>query len=254
MKILLLNHGQSYSNLNQLVDSSSGNQDALSPNGVTEAVLSARSIFEMVRGVPADKIFVYSADNFRNLQTINVLANELQPHGKLLDSNVYFDERLNSRNLGELENQEISQVKKKSYFVLKPAAGVSAILAELGFNNSMKIEPRKQFDARVFDAIYDIIMKHEGKNDFVILSASKSVFDEMQKNPDIHSMCYFGNELPPFAEQTEKSQRPVTIKSFKEIELGAPDYIRSSGRFRPYWEARSTSEYILSGMGPQFEQ
>ena len=115
-----------------------------------------------------------------------------------------------------------------------------------GKKEEPKIEPKKAYADKVFSAIYEIVMNHEGKDDVVIVSSTSDVYKIMQEDKDIHSMCYFGHEEVPYISETLQpfSKEKIRCGEMKVIEVGSPKYVPSSGRFIPVWEDLALRDYF----------
>lgn len=246
MKIYFIRHGETLASKEGLIQGSSdGFKNQVTTEGLLTVGESAKRLSDMIAGTDPRKVFLYSADQLRCLQTSGIISEVLQDKNLLLDENILFDSRLNGRSYGELESLEESRVKKPVYMLTHPRQAVSYALAHLGFKNAAKIEPKKEYADKVFTAIYEMFLNHEGKDDVVIVSATSDVYRIMQKDKDIHSMCYFGHEEVPYLTSTIQpfSSEKIATGELKIIEVGQPTYVATSDRFIPVWENLALRDY-----------
>lgn len=253
MRIIFLRHGDTPATNQGLIQGSANDWQLNSTTtaGLYKVQASAFKIADMIKDVPADKIFIYSADQTRCISSTGVLASVLSVKHLLNTENVVYDTRLNGRSYGNLEGLPESQVKSPSYLLFHPAASLSMAAATFGMQNYMKIEPKSAYRERIFDALSEIYMTHNNGEDVVIISGTSDMFKFLQKDSELHSICYFGNEQPPFVDY--KLPKPVKIETgqFKTFEVDKPHYNEKSGRWIPVWETLAIRDYIANGMNPQ---
>lgn len=202
-------------------------------------------IISECKGMNPQKIYLYSSDESDAIATSNIIARKLKMIGKRIkQKNISFDRALNGRNYGDLENFDDVEIKKPINIIKHPKQILSFALSQLGFDNALKIETKKAFADRVFSAIYQIVLNHEENNDIILISAPKDVYEIMQKDDGIHSMCFFGNEKMPNA--SLKSNEVQTIKGGEKklIEAGMPKFDAKSNRFVPFWEGKAYESNI----------
>ena len=253
MRIIFLRHGDTPATKQGLIQGSANDWqlNAATTEGLYKVQASAFKIADMIKDVPADKVFVYSADQTRCISSTGVLASVLSVKHLLNTDNIVYDSRLNGRSYGNLEGLSESKVKTPSYLLLHPATSLSMAAATFGMQNYMRIEPKNAYRERIFDALSEIFMVHNNGEDVVIISGTSDMFKFLQKDSELHSICYFGNERPLFVEG--KKVKPIKIETgeFKTFEVDKPYYNAETGRWVPVWETLATRDYISNGMNPQ---
>ena len=247
MKIIFLRHADTRATEQGLVQGSSNHWDlnAATTKGLYKVQDSARKIAEMIAGTPKENVFVYSATQGRCRSTTGVLETVLKPK-KLIDSgSIVYDERLNGRGYGDLEGKKESKVKSPSYLLVHPVQMMSYIASQIGYENMAKIEPENKYAERIGDALADIFMLHNNDKDVVIISSTSDMFNAMQKNKELHMLCYFGYETPPFVEGKKAKREKIEPGEVKTFELDAPRYSETDGRWIPVWETKAIRDYMM---------
>ena len=247
MKIIFLRHADTRATEQGLVQGSSNHWDlnAATTKGLYKVQDSARQIAEMIAGTEKEHVFVYSATQGRCRSTTGVLETVLKPKGLISSGSIVYDSRLNGRGYGDLEGKKESKVKSPTYMLVHPVQLMSVIAGKMGYENMAKIEPENKYADRIGDALADIFMLHNNDKDVVIISGTSDMFNAMQKNEELHNLCYFGYEQPPFVSGKRAKREKIAPGEFKTFELDAPHYSETGNRWVPVWETKAIRDYMV---------
>lgn len=241
MKVYFIRHGKTEATEQGLIQGSadSGVLNAVTKEGLLELQGTAKKLAKELKSVQKGKVYLYSGEQIRCMQTSGVIANLLISRDLIEEDHIFVDERLNGRSYGELEGLNESEIKKPSYLISHPKKSLSYILAEAGFENPLDIEPKDEYADKVFSMIYELVMKHDNVDDVLIISSTSDVFKIMQKDKGIHSMCYFGGEEVPYTTTVKQpySKEKIGCGELKLIEIGNPTFDRETGKMTPFWES-----------------
>ena len=156
----------------------------------------------------------------RCVQTAALFMQEFDKECLIKDENIIFDERLNGRQYGELEGMSESLIRTKKYLITHPKHSISYMLAQLGFDNAAKIEPKKKYAKKVLDFISCLYARH-GNNpgDVIIVTSTSDVYKVLQKDKSLQRYCYS-------SENPEKSSIPqgdkIECGDFRIVEVNNP--------------------------------
>ncbi len=246
MKVYFIRHAETEATKQGLVQGSAdfvNNQATI--EGIEKVRKTAYKLADELKGTNKKNIHIYSSNQMRCIQTTSIVGAILDQNGLLDENNVVFDDRMNGRSYGSLENLSEKLVRTPAYMLKHPKHAISYVLANMGFDNASRIEPKKKYADRIFATVYEMVMQHEGSEDVVIISSTSDMFNVMQSDHDIHSMCYFGYEQAPDLYYENKIVQPEQIKTgeFKTIEMGKPSYLKSEQRYVPLWEVDAVRDY-----------
>ena len=246
MKIIFLRHGATHATNQGLIQGSSNSWDlnSTTTTGLYKVQDSAREIAELLEGKSKEDVYIYSGTQSRCQSSTGVLATYLKARGFVKDENVAFDARLNGRSYGRLEGLPEKKVKTPSYLLFHPAASLSMIAATFGAQNYMRIEPTNEYRERVFEILAEIFMTHNNEKDTVIISATSDMFNFLQKDRELHSICYFGYEQPTFVSGKKPKRIKLEPGQFSTFEVEKPIYAPSTDSWIPVWESLATRDYM----------
>lgn len=121
---------------------------------------AAKELKNQLDNIKKGRVFVVCDDNITSLETSIIIDKALD----FRNSDVFVDERLN-------------EIKTKD---------------SIAFGE--RIETKAEYKERVFNAMAENIMSHANE-DIVIFVSGEHLFKLCQKDEDIHSLMYFGDEF-----------------------------------------------------------
>ena len=249
MKLYFVRHGKTYATEQGLIQGSANSEDlnVVTTEGLLELQETAKKLAKELKSVQRGNVYLYSGEQMRCLQTTGILSGVLMSRGLLESDHIITDDRFNGRGYGELEGLKEAEVKSLPYIVSHPKNAVSYALAEVGFENPTDIEPKASYADKVFSAIYEIVMNHEGKDDVIILSSTSDVYRIMQQDEGIHAMCYFGGEEVPYLTASKQpfSKEGIDCGTFKLVVVGAPAFNPETGKMTPVWETLALRDHHM---------
>ena len=249
MKIYFVRHAETIASREGLIQgSSNGVKNRATAEGLVKVEESANELVKLIEGANPRNVYLYSAGQQRCLRTSLALASVLQKNNLISSENIFIENRFCGRSYGKLEGLNEQEAKRPLYLVTHPKKSISYVLANLGFDNAMEIQSKKEYADQVFTAIYELYSKHAEKDDIVIISATSDVYKIMQEDEGIHSMCYFGNEDALCFPEEKKPYKRLKIGTgeLKIIEVDQPIYDAENMRLIPVWETLSHQNYVES--------
>lgn len=251
MKVYFVRHAETLATKNGLIQGSAdGAENDATIDGLNKVQETAKELVKLIEGTDPKNVYLYVAGQQRCLKTAVVLAAVLQNNNLIISDNIDIEDRFRGRSYGSLEGLKEADVKRPSYLISHPKKSISYVLANMGFNNAVGIQPKNEYADQVFTAIYEIYLRHAENDDVVIISATSDVFKIMQEDEAIHSMCYFGNEEDLCYPTEKKSYKKLKIETgeMRVIELSQPIYDAENMRFIPVWETMSLRDHDSSMM------
>jgi len=189
IKFVFFRHGQTIWNDENRAQGSS-NDPIL--NGLTEeGKLTVRKNAETLRehfsnsSLDSENVYIYTAPMYRTYDTSRIINEVLNlPAGHLI---IHPD--LNGRAYGEIEGQK--DIKNPKTMIKNPQLLLSYILSQMGIENNGKgIEPKQNFQSRVFDVINDVMTEHK-RGDTIILACNSDIWDTIRKSPECENCFNF---------------------------------------------------------------
>ena len=249
MRIYFMRHAETPASRDGLIQgSSNGVINRATAEGLMKVEESANKLAALIEGANPRNVYLYSASQQRCLRTSLTLASVLQKNNLISSENIFVEDRFCGRSYGKLEGLNEHAVKRPIYLLTHPKKSISYVLANLGFDNAMEIQSKKEYADQVFTAIYELYSRHAENDDIVIISATSDVYKIMQEDECIHSMCYFGNEDALCFPEEKKPYKKLKIGTgeLKIIEVDQPIYDAENMRFIPVWETLSHQNHIES--------
>lgn len=203
----------------------------------------AKEIAKSITGKTRDQVFVYSATPISSMQTTALLTTALDHRNLFNPDNLVYDQRINSRNYGQLEGLDMAVLDNPKLMMKKPSQAIGYIKSEMGLS-ALEIEPKNLYTGRLGDFLCELYFTHGDKNHTVIVIASSDVFNMLQKDDELHSVLYFGHEKPTDMGGNKKDIKTIGNGEYCEIEIGSPNYSQTTGKFIPYWEKRARENQI----------
>ena len=218
MLVYFLRHAETEATKAGLIQGgANGDINVATIDGLKKVQQNAEQLAEAIKGCNPEKVYLYSGEQTRCVQTSIVLAEVLQRNGLLNNDHIILDKRLNGRSYGDLEDLPESKVRSLDYIVKHPKQAISYAMALAGFDNASHIEPKKKYAYKVFSFIYGLYQKHGGfGDDVVILSSTSDVYRVMQKDKDLQNMCYQG--LHPELPSIPKDDK-IGVGEFRIVEI-----------------------------------
>lgn len=234
-----------------------GADTPLTMSEIQQAFKSSKALVNKFRNSGVKKIKIYGSGEDRTAFVMSMIASEFIRAGFIKDEDIILDSAFNGRDYGMIERNTRKSIKKINAIV-DPRSEMM-LRADLNLDNECNIEKKKDFRNRVFDAMAGIVMENT-ENVPVVLLVGDEFISACQKDKDIHSMMFFGDEkfyIPnpssksyddfnrdPYMthvkscmilnQSSMKSERKFPELSFSEVKLEAPEI--SSAGITPVYE------------------
>lgn len=211
---------------------SRGNDIALTKEEMYQVQRRAGALADKLKGNGVKKIKIYGSKEDRTAFIMSVIAPEFIKRGLIKEEEIVLSDAFNGRDYGLLARNAIGSVKKIN--ALRDPKSAMMLRANLNLDNEFNIEKKKDFKNRVFDAMAGIVLEN-AENDPVILLASDEFISLCQKDKDIHSMIFFGDEkfyMPqPKDENYDKAYYDPFMSSVKACMILNQTSMKSERKF-----------------------
>lgn len=139
----------------------------------------------------AKKVKIYGSNSSESGHVVSILEPVLERSGLMLETDVSLSDNFRDRNYGSVYDHSPEKVGISKIFKSKEAR--SLLKSNLNMSNAHGIEKKGDYEARVFDAV-EGVLRENTDDSVVILVVGDEFIRTCQKNEDIHSMFYFGDE------------------------------------------------------------
>lgn len=231
MKVYFLRHGETPAVEQGLIQGSSDfpELNQLNLNGIEQVKNSAISLIPNIKN--SKGVYVVQGNQWRVVQSTEVLMGEIS---KYFDSSEVFvttDVALKGRSYGKLEGLNEAELRRKRNLVTRPNLTWPYLLAQLGFDNFQKIEPKNEYEYKIAKFVRNMIFRYGPicKDSAIIVSATSDVFRAMQQG-EARRYCYFGDETIDSKGRVTKSKRTIKTGEIVEIEIEKPFEVGYDGK------------------------
>lgn len=234
-----------------------GANNAISVAEIEKLEKNCEALIKKLKFEGKSDIKFYGSTNVRARNILSVFSTRFLNEKIVAENGITTDPVFNDRNFGELSKKTPDEkLSAKERFAL--------IKADLNLNNSAGIEKKVDFENRVFDALASIVMENgDRKNQVVILIVGDDFIKACQKNKDIASMVYFGDEAYYVPKTTTMFYKDYLQLSTNEHERTYVDFISKPSKkefvslkpervvlekpqITPYNEVRSVSDKYIT--------
>lgn len=222
---------------------------------------NALKLAQLVKDVPMPDFYVYFGDSVISAGTFQDYYDVFCDNGRVVDcaEHLKTENNLSSKAKRDkiCENVSNSLLYNKLKYDAedtflhtpkdkrpKTANKVMPYLfAAAGLSRLVQV-PNYKFRKNIYNFLNQLTEKHSD-NDVILIFSDNSVFKAMQKYPELHEFCYFGDEEVPFADGNGyDSKVKVEPSGFHEFIIEKPAYVESRQRNMPVYEKYAVPKYI----------
>lgn len=137
------------------------------------------------------KVKIYGSNRSESNHAVSLLVPVLEKYGLMSEEDVFLSADFRDRDYGRVYDHSKQKIGLQN--VLKSKEARSYLKANINLENAHGIEKKGDFTERVFDSIASVLERN-AEDATVILVVGDEFIKTCQKNEDIHSMFYFGDE------------------------------------------------------------
>lgn len=207
----------------------------------------------------AKNVRIYGSNESESSHIVSILTPVLESKGLMSEEDVFLSDDFKGRNYGKVYDHSKEKVGVSKIF--KSAEARSLLKSNLNLENAHGIEKKCDFEQRVFEDIFRIIAENPSDST-IVLVVGEEFIKACQKNEDIHSMIYFGDEhiidpslfrmrhhFTPYNvdmvsvcndamvnESTLKSRMDIPYLGYSEAIFEAPEVSETLGYIQPVYQ------------------
>ena len=239
MKVYFLRHGETPATEQGLIQGAADFPEIneLNENGEKQVRKSARGLIPKIKGARA--VYVVQGNQWRVMQSAATLIEELSKEFDANEIYITTDVALKGRSYGKLEGTNEAEARNPKNFLVNPSIPWSYIFAELGFDNALRIQPKKAYEDKVARFVRNLIYYYGPmyEDSAIVIAATSDVFRAMQQG-EASKYCYFGDETIDKFGRVTKSKRKIKTGEIVEIEMAKPLEVGYDGKIETIAERK----------------
>lgn len=218
----------------------------------------ARQLAAELEKSGAKSVRIYGSNESTSNHIVSILVPVFEKQGLMQETDAFLSDDFAGRDYGKVQNHSRERVGISKVFKSKEAR--SYLKSNLNLENSHGIEKKGDYEQRVFESIFSVIAGTPNET-AVVLVVGDEFIKTCQKNPDIHSMMYFGDEhlidpslfrmrhhFMPYNsdmisswndvmvnESTLKSRMDIPYLGYAETIIEAPEVSSATGYIQPVY-------------------
>lgn len=262
MKVYFVRDGEGDFSHNQYV----GIHYKQTEKGDEDSKNQALQLVRKVKDVPLLDFYIYTSDTIISAQTLNSYTDVFFDNGRVVDvfehlrsfDNLNPKNKIDSTCRKESEKLGYKSVKHNapSTFLHTPKGErpksankvMPYLFASAGLSKLSRI-PNYKFRKNIYTFLNGLTQRHS-EDDVVLIFADNSVFKAMQKYPELHEFCYFGDEEVPFADgKGYDSKVKINSSAFHEMIIEEPAFVESRQKNMPVYEKYAVQKFIYGQNG-----
>ncbi len=151
----------------------------------------AENLAKQMMSSGVKKVKIYGSNRSESTHAVSLIVPVLEKYGLISEDGVFLSADFKDRDYGRIYDHSKEEVGLSKVLFSKKAR--SYLKANMNLENAHGVEKKKDYETRVFDSIA-YILENNAEDSAVILVVGDEFIKTCQRNEDIHSMFYFGDE------------------------------------------------------------
>jgi len=222
----------------------------------------AGQLAKELKGVHMFDLYMYSADTVVSTSTRQEYSHMFFKNGRDVDifGNINVSDKLNPKKDVDAACEKVSSTKgfKKLKFKVgdvklhdedgqllsfRANKAMPYLFAAAGLSQFFRL-PNYKLRNNLLVFLDGLVNKHRD-NAVVLIFADNSVFKAMQKYPELHDYCYFGDEEAPVTEDRDyNSNLDVEPGCYHEMIIEKPEFSETKEEYVPVYEKHAYKKML----------